>query len=152
MQKEHDYLARCRFIAHVASNYALIIFVNSISIVTTMIMVSSTCVLEAEACLETIDLSKGDQKEDEHDHLQETVAPANLEMGCCGCADEPSSKVEPTVNIFSVLLLKKDPHIYECSVLVKNNNNVAHLTEKHKTFNVSQIRNSDFFKLILIRN
>ncbi|XP_012522931.1 choline transporter-like protein 1 isoform X1 [Monomorium pharaonis] len=56
---------------------------------------------EAGACSEAIDLSKGDQKEEEeeeeeHDRLEEVVAPASLEMGCCGCADEPSSKVEPT--------------------------------------------------------
>lgn len=66
-----------------------------------MIIVSLTCVLEAGACSEAVDLSKGDQKEDEHDHLEEPVAPASLEMGCCGCADEASSKVEPTVNVFS---------------------------------------------------
>lgn len=69
-------------------------------------MISSTCVLQAGACSDAKDSSKGDQKENKHDHLEETVAPANLEMGCCGCADEPSSKVEPTVNIFSVLIKK----------------------------------------------
>lgn len=128
MHKKHDYLARCRFIAHVVSNYAmLIIFMDSTQYRNNkLIMISPTCVLEAGACAEAIDSSKGDQKEDEHDRLEEAVAPASLEMGCCGCADEPSSKVEPTVNIFFVLLLKKDPHIYGCSVLVKKNNNVVH--------------------------
>lgn len=66
-----------------------------------MIIVSPTCVLEAGACSEAVGLSKSDQKEDKHDRLEEPVAPASLEMGCCGCADEPSSKVEPTVNVFS---------------------------------------------------
>lgn len=67
-----------------------------------MIIVSPICVLEAGVCSEAIDLSKGDQKEDEQERLEEPVAPASLEMGCCGCADEPSSKVEPTVNVFSI--------------------------------------------------
>lgn len=59
-------------------------------------------------------MSKGDQKEDEHDRLeeQEPVAPASVEMGCCGCADEPSSKVEPTVNAFPTRLLKQRIHVF----------------------------------------
>ncbi|XP_071631201.1 choline transporter-like protein 1 isoform X1 [Temnothorax longispinosus] len=51
---------------------------------------------EAGASSEAVDLSRGDQKEDENERLEEPVAPASQEMGCCGCADEPSSKVEPT--------------------------------------------------------
>ena len=64
-----------------------------------MIIVSSIYVLKAGACSETVGLSKGDQKEDEHDHLEESVASVSLEMGCCGCADEPSSKVEPSPKV-----------------------------------------------------
>ncbi|XP_072754368.1 choline transporter-like protein 1 isoform X1 [Anoplolepis gracilipes] len=52
--------------------------------------------LEETGTSEAISLSKVDQEEDEHSYLEQSVAPANLEMGCCGCADEPSSKVEPT--------------------------------------------------------
>ncbi|KAG5323745.1 CTL1 protein, partial [Acromyrmex heyeri] len=61
--------------------------------------VFSICVLKAGACSETVGLSKGDQKEDEHDRLEKSVAPVSLEMGCCGCADEPSSKVEPSPKV-----------------------------------------------------
>ncbi|XP_025075815.1 choline transporter-like protein 1 isoform X1 [Pogonomyrmex barbatus] len=50
---------------------------------------------EAATCSEAVELSKDDQKENEQG-LKEPVAPVSVEMGCCGCADEPSSKVEPT--------------------------------------------------------
>ncbi|XP_032681859.1 choline transporter-like protein 1 isoform X2 [Odontomachus brunneus] len=40
---------------------------------------------------------KGDQREEQFDRTEEPAAdPTSPEMGCCGCADEPSSKVEPT--------------------------------------------------------
>ncbi|KYQ54280.1 Choline transporter-like protein 1 [Trachymyrmex zeteki] len=87
------------------------------------------------ACSETVGLSKGDQKEDEHDRLEESVAPVSLEMGCCGCADEPSSKVEPSskmesspkveptdpmVNVFPYICYQASPSNYSEQVFVKN--------------------------------
>ncbi|XP_026830120.1 choline transporter-like protein 1 isoform X2 [Ooceraea biroi] len=53
--------------------------------------------LEETGASEAIASPRADQKEDEHEAcLQEPAAPTSPEMGCCGCADEPSSKVEPT--------------------------------------------------------
>ncbi|XP_020286444.1 choline transporter-like protein 1 isoform X2 [Pseudomyrmex gracilis] len=53
--------------------------------------------LEKTGASEAADLSKGDQKVDEHSCLNdEPTVQTSPEMGCCGCADEPSSKVEPT--------------------------------------------------------
>lgn len=85
-------------------------------------MISPICIFEAGAISEAV----GDQREDENNPLEEPVVTENLEMGCCGCADEPSSKVEPTVNVFLIHLLKEDSYIYQYSVLVKNNNDVTH--------------------------
>ncbi|XP_025163675.1 choline transporter-like protein 1, partial [Harpegnathos saltator] len=40
---------------------------------------------------------KADQEEEQQlDRTEEPADPTSPEMGCCGCADEPSSKVEPT--------------------------------------------------------
>lgn len=65
-------------------------------------IVNYFCIFEASAS-EAIDLSRGDQKENEHSCLEQPVAPTSLEMGCCGCADEPSRKVEPTVSMLKVI-------------------------------------------------
>jgi hypothetical protein len=51
------------------------------------------CIFVAGAPEATVS-PKADQEEDAREAcLKEPAAPTSLEMGCCGCADESSSKV-----------------------------------------------------------
>lgn len=102
-QNKHLYIARhSTLIARVASNCSTVVdrsrvFDKHGDTYDGLIIVSATCVFEAVTSGTAAGSPKGDQREEQFDRTEEPADPTSPEMGCCGCADEPSSKVEPTV-------------------------------------------------------